>query len=69
MIIRRNPSFTRHFEPAAYLAILVIAIILISIAHPDPIAVKALTDLTVAYVVGRYAVRRRHEDGHHESHR
>lgn len=69
MVIHHNPSFTRHFEPTAHLAILVTAINLISIAHPDPVVVNALTDLAAAYIVGRYAVRRRREDGHHESRR
>jgi hypothetical protein len=69
MVIRHSPSFTRHFEPTAYLAILVTAIILISIAHPEPVVVKALTDLAAVYVAGRHAVRWRREDGHHESRR
>lgn len=69
MIRQHNPSSTSYFEPATFLAILVTGIILISIAHPDPTVVKALTDLVAAYVVAKYAARQRHLDGGREPRR
>jgi hypothetical protein len=55
MTTRLRTPLNRLFVLSGFLAVPVVAIILISIARPDPMIVKGLLDLTVAYLVWRAA--------------
>lgn len=63
MTKRPKPVPTRRFDLAAFLAILVIAIILISVGHADPLVIKSIADLTVAYLAWRVAAEQRAANG------
>jgi hypothetical protein len=57
-----TPSITplnRLFVPAGFLAVPVVAIILILVTHPDPLVVRGLAELAVAYLGWLAATRRR----------
>lgn len=58
-----KPVSARRFDLAAFLAILVTAIILISAGHADPLVIKSIADLTVAYLAWRVAAQQRSSNG------
>jgi hypothetical protein len=55
MTTRPSTPLNRPFALAGFLAVPVVAIILISVIRPDPLIVKGLIDLAVAYLVWRTA--------------
>jgi multidrug transporter EmrE-like cation transporter len=59
MHIRFPAQPTFQFELAAFLAVLVVAIILIFVYRVDTAAMKAITDVAVAYCVWRGATAQR----------
>jgi hypothetical protein len=56
---RPNPRPAWYFDLAAFLAILVTAIILISVVPADPQVVQSVVDLAAAYLAVRVAGDRR----------
>jgi hypothetical protein len=58
MIHPPTPRMSSRYDLAAFLAVPVIAIILISAVHADPLIVQAVTDLVSTYLVWRFAAQR-----------
>jgi len=54
------PALNRPFTVAGFLAVPVVAIILISGAHPEPESIAAAADLLVAYLTWRTVAGSRH---------
>jgi hypothetical protein len=63
MTKRQKPVPTRRFYLAGFLAVLVTAIILISGRYADPLVIKSIADLTVAYLAWRVAAEQRASNG------
>jgi hypothetical protein len=63
MTIRPIRRPTWLFDLAAFLAVLVTAIILISAVHADPSIVRAVTDAAATYLGWRIFVERRRPNG------
>jgi hypothetical protein len=59
MTKRQKSVPTRRFYLAGFLAVLVTAIILISARWADPLVIKSIADLTVAYLAWRVATEQR----------
>jgi hypothetical protein len=63
MTIRPTHRATWLFDLAAFLAVLVTAIILISAVHADPLIVRAVADAAAAYLGWRIFTERRRSNG------
>jgi hypothetical protein len=63
MTTRPDPAPTSTSALAGFLAVLVVAIILIAIAHPNPALVTAVVDILVAYLTWQAAVEGRSSRG------
>ena len=59
MKVSPSPAGPHRDDLAAFVAILVVGILLISIADFDPLVIKALADLAAAYLAWRIARLRR----------
>ncbi len=59
MTTRPDTPLNRLFVLAGFLAVPVVAIVLISVTRPDPLIVKGLIDLVVAYLGWRAATGKR----------
>jgi len=58
-----SPETPERIDLAAFIAILVVGILLISVAGIDPLVVKTIADLAAVYLTWRIASRRRQAKG------
>lgn len=63
MATSRNTALNRRFVMTQFIAVPVVAIILISVLRPDPVVGKALADILVAYLAWRVATEQRETRG------